>query len=172
MSEDLTETGKPRALESILLGWLAVGVLDMCDAYFFFGYYYGLDFFRVFRGVAAGIYGSAAAKAGGVEMGLIGLALHYVVALGVSTVFYLLGTQLKFLYRQPWIWGPIYGIGVNFFMQYVVIPNSAIPVDVAHRYPPIILDWPLFNSVVGHALLIGLPVALINYWSAKRNTMK
>jgi hypothetical protein len=167
MSKDSPVTGKPRAFEAILYGWLAVGILDMLDAYFFFGFYYNLAFVRIFRGVAAGIYGSDAAKAGGVEMGMIGLALHYVVAFGVALVFYLLCTQLSFLYRQPWIWGPIYGIGVNFFLQYVVIPNSAIG-----KYPAFTWDWAQVNSIAGHALLIGLPVALINNWSARRNTGK
>jgi hypothetical protein len=164
MSEGSSPIGKPRALETILLGWLAVGVLDMLDAYFFFGFYYNLTFARVFRGVAAGIYGSEAAKAGGIEMGMFGLAMHYVVALGVATVFYLLCTQLSFLYRQPFIWGPVYGIIVHFVMQYVVVPNSAIG-----RYPVFTFDWPLVNSIVGHALLIGLPIALIANWSARRN---
>jgi hypothetical protein len=164
MSEELNGLGRPRALETILLGWLAVGVLDMLDAYFFFGFYYNITFARVFRGVAAGIYGSDAAKTGGIEMGMVGLALHYIVAFGVALVFYLACTQLKFLYRQPWIWGPIYGIIVHFFMQYVVVPNSAIG-----RYPALTFDWPFVNSIVGHALLVGLPVALIANWSAKRN---
>src|SRR5262245_50801939 len=147
MGEEVSAAGKPRALETILLGWLAVGVLDMLDAWLFFGTYFNISFYRVFQGVAAGIYGRDVAVAGGATTGLIGLALHYVVALGVSVVFYLLCTQFKFLYRQWWIWGPIYGVGVNFFMQYVVIPNSAI-----NRVPPLVLDWPLVNSVVGHAL--------------------
>jgi hypothetical protein len=165
MSADTAILGKPRAFETILLGWLAVGVLDMLDAYFFFGFYYSISFFQVFQGVAAGLYGREVARAGGATTGLIGLAMHYVVALGVAAFFYLLCTQLKFIYRQPFIWGPLYGIGVHFFMQYVVVPNSAIG-----RYPPLTLDWPLVNSIVGHALLIGLPVALIANWSAKRNT--
>ncbi len=169
MSEDSPEMGKPRAFETILLGWLAVGILDMFDAYFFFGFYYNISFFRVFQGVAAGIYGRETAVAGGATTGMIGLALHYVVALGIAVFFYLLCTQLKFIYRQPWIWGPLYGIGVHFFMQYVVVPHSAIPANPAHPYPPLKFDWPLVNSIVGHALLVGLPVALIANWSARRN---
>lgn len=164
MNDELNLGGRPRAFETIIYGWLAVGILDMLDAYLFFGFYYNISFIRVFQGVAAGLYGREAAVAGGVPTGLIGLALHYVVALGVAVVFYLLCTQFRFLYRQPWIWGPIYGIGANFFMQCVVIPLSAIG-----RAPDLTLGWPLFNSVVGHALLVGLPVALIARWSAEKN---
>jgi len=165
MREYLNGAGKPRAFETILFGWLAVGVLDMLDAYFFFGFYYNISFIRVFQGVAAGIYGREAAIAGGVQTGLIGLALHYVVAFGVALVFYLLCTQFRFLYRQPFIWGPLYGIGVHFFMQYVVVPNSAIG-----KYPALTFDWPFVNSIVGHALLIGLPLALIARWSAGKRS--
>lgn len=165
MSEVSSAMGKPRAFDVIFFGWLAIGFLDMLDAWLFFGNFYNITFFQVFQSVAGGIYGPQAARAGGVTMGLIGLALHYVVALGVAVVFYLLCTRLTFLYKQPWIWGPIYGIVAHFVMQYVVIPNSAIG-----RYPATIFDWPSFNGIVGHALIVGLPVALIAHWSARRNT--
>jgi hypothetical protein len=164
MDENKT-LGRPRAAETILLGWLAVGVLDMLDAYFFFGLRTGASFIRVFQGVAAGLYGSEAARVGGITTGLVGLAMHYVVALGVAVVFYLACRQLRFLYKQPWIWGPLYGIAVHFFMQYVVVPNSAIG-----TWPKMNFDVVLLNNIVGHALLVGLPLALIANWSAKRNS--
>lgn len=164
MSEEINGLGRPRAFETILYGWLAVGILDMFDAAIFFGLFYWISPVRVFQGVAAGVLGREAAVAGGLPTGLLGLGLHYVVALGIAVVFYLLSTQLKFLYRQPWIWGPVYGILVHFFMQYVVVPNSAIG-----RYPALTFDWPFVNSIVGHALLVGLPVALIARWSANKN---
>lgn len=165
MSESSSTMGKPRAFDVIVCGWLAIGFLDMLDAWLFFGNFYNISFLSVFKGVAGGIYGAQAARSGGDAFGWIGLGLHYVVALGVAIVFYLLCTQLRFLYKQPWIWGPIYGIAAHFVMQYVVIPNSAIG-----RYPATIFDWPSFNGIVGHALVVGLPVALIAWWSARRNT--
>lgn len=164
MTEETEGLGRPRAFETIFYGWLAVGILDMLDAYFFFGFYYNISFFRVFQGVSAGLLGREAAVTGGVQTGLLGLALHYVVAFGVAGMFYLLCTRLKFLYRQPRIWGPVYGIGVHFFMQCVVVPLSAIG-----KYPTFLLDWPLVNNIVGHALLVGLPIALIARWSATRH---
>jgi hypothetical protein len=50
-------------------------------------------------------------------------------------------------------------------MQYVIIPLSAI--GTVPNWPPI---GSLLNSLIGHALLVGLPVALIAAWSAKRNS--
>ncbi|HEV7644334.1 MAG TPA: hypothetical protein VGO50_10365 [Pyrinomonadaceae bacterium] len=164
MSADSAIIGTPRALETILLGWLAVGILDMFDAYFFFGFYYNISFFQVFQGVAAGLYGTEAARAGGTTTGLIGLALHYVVALGVAVFFYILSNRFPRILREPVAWGMLYGVGVHLFMQYVVIPLSASGRAKSFDY------WAMLNNVVGHALLIGLPVALIAYWSARRNT--
>ena len=60
------------------------------------------------------------------------------------------------------IYGLIYGVIVNFLMQYGVIPLSSIGGP-----GPFKLDLPLVNRIVGHALLVGLPVALIASWSAK-----
>ncbi len=135
----------------------------MLDAYLFFGFYYNISFIRVFQGVAAGLYGREAAVAGGVPTGLIGLALHYVVALGVAVVFYLLSSRFPRLIREPVAWGMLYGIGVHLFMQYVVIPLSAIDRPASFDY------WATMNNIVGHALLVGLPLALIARWSAERN---
>jgi hypothetical protein len=53
---------------------------------------------------------------------------------------------------------------VYFVMTYVVVPLSAY----GPRTGPI--PWPVqLNGIVGHALLVGLPIALIAYWSAKAN---
>ena len=51
----------------------------------------------------------------------------------------------------------------HFVMQYVVIPLSAIG-----NRPGSEPLGSLLNSVIGHAVLVGLPVALIARWSAGR----
>jgi hypothetical protein len=165
MNDEISvSAGKPRALETILLGGLAVGVLDFLDASIFFTLYYDIPLQRVWHGVAAGIYGRDAARAGGWNTALVGILLHFVVAFGVATVYYFASRNIPLMIRRPIITGLIYGVLVHFVMQYVVIPLSAIGTPA-----PITL-WPFVNSVVGHALLVGLPVALIAAWSAKRAT--
>ncbi len=58
------------------------------------------------------------------------------------------------------MWGTIYGVAAYFVMNFVVIPLSAAP------KVPFSLA-PLLNGVVGHALLVGLPIALFARRSAK-----
>jgi hypothetical protein len=60
----------------------------------------------------------------------------------------------------------IYGVAVHFFMTKIIVPLSAITKPATP--PP--FSWASFlNGVIGHALLVGLPVALIARWSAKKN---
>lgn len=164
MSQDLAAGGKPNAFDTIVYGGLAVGVLDFLDASIFFPLYYGITFQRVWNGVAAGIFGRDAAREGGWSTALIGILLHFVVAFGVAAVYYFASRKISFLLRHPIICGLIYGVIVNFAMQWVVIPLSAIGPRTTSE--PI---GSLLNSIIGHALLVGLPVALIAAWSARRN---
>ena len=67
LSGESPTTLKPRALETIALGTLAVGVLDFLDATLFFGVYSGAGFQRVWQGVSSGWLGAEAARAGGLQ---------------------------------------------------------------------------------------------------------
>jgi hypothetical protein len=155
--------GRPQAFETIVYGGLAVGVLDFLDASIFFPLYYGITVQRVWHGVAAGLLGGEAARAGGWGSASLGIFLHFAVAFCIAAVYFLLSRNISFLIRHPILSGLIYGIAAHFVMQFVVIPLSAIgwrstPFDVGA----------FLNSIIGHALLVGPPVALIAAWSARR----
>lgn len=155
--------GRPKAFDTIVLGGLAIGVLDFLDASIFFTQYYGITVQRVWQGVAAGVLGSEASRAGGWNSAVLGMFLHFVVAFGIATVYYFLSSKVPFLIKHPIISGLVYGVITNYVMQFVVIPLSAI----GWRSAPFDIGVTL-NNVIGHALLVGLPVALIASWSAKR----
>jgi hypothetical protein len=157
---DKETTIRARAIETILYGGLAIGVLDMLDALAFFGWYLDLGAQRVFPGVSAGLLGPEAAREGG----WLGLFLHYVTAFCVAVVYYAGTRVLPVTLRHPIAFGLSYGVVVHFVMQCVVIPLSAI-----HRWPPTFPLASTLNGVIGHALLVGLPVALIATWSATKN---
>lgn len=152
----------PRAFEAIVYGGLAVGVLDILDAITFFWFYRGTTPVQVLQSVAGGIYGRAAFS-GGAKIAAIGLALHFLNATIIAAVYYILCRILPLLTRHAISAGLIYGVAVYFVMTYIVVPNSAY----GPRATPI--PWPSqVNGLVGHALLVGLPIALIASWSAKR----
>jgi hypothetical protein len=158
--------GKPRTFETIVYGGLAIGVLDFLDASIFFPLYYGISFVDVWHGPASGMIGRESSRGGGWNTAILGIFLHFVVAFCIAAVYFLLSRFLPFLVRRPIVSGLIYGVVAHFVMQFVVIPFSAIA-----TWPP----WPpigaLLNSIIGHALLAGLPVALIASWSARRNSV-
>ena len=157
----------PRAFDTIVWGGLAVGVLDFLDASIFFPLYYGITVQRVWHGVAAGVLESEAARAGGWGTASLGIFLHFVVAFCIAAVYYMLSRNISFLVRHPVVSGLIYGVAAHFVMQFVVIPLSAI------GWRPAPFDLGAFlNSVIGHALLVGLPVALIAAWSARKASIK
>ncbi|MBV9240831.1 MAG: hypothetical protein JO314_02385 [Acidobacteria bacterium] len=165
--DDGRSPGRPSALETILLGGLAIGVLDMLDAFTFFGWYSGSGAQRVFQGVAAGLIGVDAARSGGWSTFWLGLGLHYVTAICVAAAYFLCTRIIPAMITHP-IWsGLVFGAVAHFVMQCVVIPLSAI-----HRWPPTFPLLPTLNGVIGHALLVGLPVALIAAWPAKRHSLE
>lgn len=151
---------RPRPFESIVYGGLAVGVLDILDAMTFFGIRNGLSPIRVFQSVASGLLGRSSYN-GGLKTALLGLLLHFLIAFILATVYYVACSILPLLIRHAVPAGLIYGLAVYFVMSYVVVPHSAI----GPRTTPI--PWSVFlNGVIGHALLVGLPIALIARWSA------
>lgn len=163
MNEEMALNGKPMALETIALGGLVVGVLDLIDAVVFYYLYYGVPPVRIFQSIAAGVYGRDSSIAGGWQTAIIGILLHFVIATLIATVFYLGTRLLPILYKKAVICGLIYGVICYFVMQYVVLPLSNVS--------PSKFSWPPFiNGVIGHALVVGLPVALIARWSAGRNS--
>ncbi|HVF46409.1 MAG TPA: hypothetical protein VNA17_02470 [Pyrinomonadaceae bacterium] len=158
--------GRPGVFHTIVYGGMAIGVLDFLDATLFFMLYSGASFARIWQGVAAGLLGRETAVAGGWNTAALGILLHFVIAFLVAAVYFT-GTRVSsFLVRYPLISGLSFGVIVNFVMQYAVIPlsNAGGPTPAPFR-------WPVFlNSVIGHALLVGLPVAIIAAWSARRRS--
>jgi len=157
-------TGRPTALHTIGLGGLAIGILDFIDASTFFPLYYGIGFIDVWQVPAAGLVGFEATRNPGFGVAILGISAHFLVAFCIAAVYYIFSRRIPLMVRLPIISGIGFGIAAYFVMQYVIIPYSAIGrVPIWPRTPA------LLNGIVGHALLVGLPVALIARWSACRN---
>lgn len=154
---------RPNLVKAILLGGLAVGVLDAIDAMTFFGLAFGVAPARIWQSVASGIYGREAAVAGGLTTASIGLCLHFLIAFIIATVYNVVSLKLSLLLRRPIFSGLLYGVICYFVMSYVVVPlsNATKGAFVLSIF---------LNGVIGHALLVGLPIALIARWSAKKST--
>ncbi len=150
--EDVAEREQPRTLKTILYAGLAVGVLDGIAASVNAGFS-GVSPVRVFQYVASGLLGRAAFD-GGIPIAVLGLLLHFVVALGASTVFVAASRFLPFLTRLPFVFGPVYGVIVYFVMREIVSPLSLTNPGTPTTKGTVIM-------IIIHILVVGLPIALI-----------
>jgi hypothetical protein len=137
--------------QAILYGTLAVGVLDGLAAIVAVALR-GTSPYRLFQGIAVGLLGRASYE-GGWSTSVLGLALHFVVALGIVSTFVVASRVLRLLAERPLLVGPLYGVAAFFVMNLVVIPLSAIGT--------VILRWPAaIGGLLIHALLVGPPAAI------------
>ncbi|MEJ7811923.1 MAG: hypothetical protein WKG32_16040 [Gemmatimonadaceae bacterium] len=137
-----------RALAS---GTLAVGVLDILDAFIFFGLR-GAAPVRILQSIAAGLLGPASFR-GGASTAALGLLLHFFIAGAIVVTYYLASRRLPDLARRPLLYGPLYGLTVYAVMTFVVLPLSAA--GAGARPLPV-----LINGLLIHALGVGVPSAL------------
>jgi uncharacterized membrane protein YagU involved in acid resistance len=139
---------------AILWGGILAGVFDILFAFVYYGLRNALTPIDILHSVAGGLVGRDAARGGGLATAALGLALHFVIAFGAAAVYYVASRKLGFLVRQAVVCGLLYGIAVYVVMNFVVLPLSATP---PRGVPPLAA---MIVPVVGHMLLIGLPIAL------------
>jgi hypothetical protein len=143
----------PKAFLAILWGGLACGILDITQAFVAWGFR-GVKPVRILQSISSGLLGPKAYQ-GGAATAVLGGALHFLIAFTAAAVYVLASRKLTFLTQRPVLWGMVYGQLVFLFMNYVVLPLSAI-----HRTPPYTIQQ-IITGPIGHMFLVGLPIALI-----------
>ena len=136
---------------ALLLATLIAGVLDL-------GYAIVVSAFRgyapmlICQSVASGLLGKATYE-GGLATAALGVALHFSMMAVIVVTYYLLSRRLTQLVRQPFLWGPLYGVVVFCVMNYVVVPLSAI----GHTFQrtPLLFIGEMFS----HVVFVGLTIA-------------
>jgi hypothetical protein len=141
----------PNPAKAICMAGLTCGVMDITAALLVYGSM-GLKPLRLLQGIAGGIFGPRA-YTGGVPTALLGLFLHFVIAFGAATVFFIASRYIRFLPDHAVVSGILYGIAVYFFMNRVVVQLSAA------TKRPFSLKMMLIGIVI-HIFCVGLPIAL------------
>lgn len=141
----------------VLAGGLAAGALDITDAFIVFSLK-GIKFMSITQAITAGLIGPAAFK-GGVVTFLEGLALHFAMAVVMALVFYAIVRAVPILAKNLVITGLVYGLGLFFVMNYLVVPNSQFQHGKFPEFPPT-LDLMTLNALFCHIILVGLTIAL------------
>ncbi len=145
----LPSSAHPRPLPAILVGGLIVGALDLAYA---IAVYTPSRPILVPQTIASGLLGEKSYQ-GGMATAALGIVLHFVIAIGAATVYYLASRKLTFLVSNAVACGVVFGGLVYLFMHLVVLPLSAVP-----KLP----SQPLYMALefVEHWFCVGLPIAM------------
>lgn len=152
-------------LKTILTAGIVAGALDILYACILWGLR-GVSPIRIGQSIAAGLMGREAAVAGGFPTGMLGLSLHFVMAIIMAAVYYGAATKLPILWKRATVLGPLYGLALYGAMNYVVIPLSAIGPGKGGAGPTYI--W--VTGILVHMFLVGLPIALFTRRASRRLT--
>lgn len=144
---------KPLLTRYILIAWLIAGTMDITAACTQYYIVTGKGPEGVLRYVASALLGKGATN-GGIETPLLGLLLHYLVALIWTVIFFLLYPRLKFMQINKWITGLVYGMVVWAIMNRVVVPITA-----AHTGPFVLKKAAIAMGIL--MVCIGLPISLV-----------
>jgi uncharacterized membrane protein YagU involved in acid resistance len=154
MAGERTNQGSKGALVIFWAGLIA-GILDLTAACVVSWLRAGVTPGTVFQSVASGVYGPASFN-GGTKTQVLGIVFHFIIATTWAAVYYFASRKIPFLLNQTIISGVLYGVAVYLFLNFVVIPLSAIP----RRTTPV----PISGRLIGMSIIIvcvGLPIAFI-----------
>ena len=130
----------------ILVGGLIAGTFDAIAAILTYGW-------GMARGIASGLLG-ARALTGGAGVWLLGLALHFFIAVSAAAIYCYSSRRLTFLREHFLVCGIFYGIAIYLVMNLVVVPLSAFPFPVGP-----FTARALYQGLLIHMIFIGLPIA-------------
>jgi hypothetical protein len=136
---------------AISIAGLTCGAMDISAALVVYGLM-GSKPLRLLQGIAGGILGPRT-YSGGISTALLGLALHFVIAFGAATVFFLASRFVPLLLNYAVVSGVLYGIAVYFFMNRIVVQLSA-----ATKFPFSIKM--MLIGVIIHIFCVGIPISL------------
>ena len=151
-----------KILKPILYAGALVGVLDITAACINAGVAYGFGPLRLLKGVAGGLLGRSALQ-GGFATVALGLAMHFTMALTVTTIFYALSRRLPLPQK---LWGVV-AVGLLYGAAVFAVNNFATApflswVRSLYLHTPILFKPPMgWWQLIIHLFCVGLPIALV-----------
>jgi hypothetical protein len=132
-------------LRPILLGGTLAGTFDLAIALLIAGRNAPLE-------IAGGVLGKSA-RQGELGTWVLGVALHYVIALCAAAVYCQAGQRLAFLNQHWFVSGLFFGIGVCLVMNLIVLPLSALHMMGPYDHRTLVV------GILIHMLFVGLPIS-------------
>jgi hypothetical protein len=152
---DTTASGTSAPVRAILVGGGLAGRCDIIYAMLRWSW-------RVPRVVAGGLLGPQTLQSESWGIWTLGLVLHFSIAMIGAAIYYAASKKLVFLKQHAVICGLFYGIAVYLVMNLAVVPLSAL-----HRTNDL-AQAALREGLLGHMVLVGLPIALsVKRWGGR-----
>ncbi len=151
--------GSRGPIRTIIAAWLVAGTADITAASVYFPIAGRFRLIELYQGIASGVLGANAFN-GGVAAAMLGLLLHYLIALIWTTFFFLIYPRLKLLQKNRLGTAVGFAVFVSCVMSFLVLPLS----NVFHA------PFNFRHFLISTAILmftIGLPITTVvtNYYS-------
>ena len=137
---------------------ILIGALDLIYACTYWNISRGVPPLQIFQTVASGLLGMSSFRDGLVTVSF-GALLQYLMLQAMVSTYYVVSRRLPVLIRQPWLYGPLYGLLLYVVMNLIVVPLSAAPKS------PFVLSW-IIGSIAVHVCLIGPLIAWFSRWAS------
>jgi hypothetical protein len=138
-------SGMRNAVLAIAVGGLVAGTLDLTQALVLFSA-------KIPLAIAAGLMGPQAFQ-GGAATYVLGVLLHFLIALSAAAVYFAASRKLRFLIEHPLICGLFFGAAVELVMRLIVLPLSALHAMGPYPYRDLVL------GLLVHMIVVGLPIS-------------
>jgi hypothetical protein len=144
----------PSTARAVLRIGLIAGTLDIGENLIFNAFRH-ITPAMVFQYIASGLTGSWAFHAGAASI-VLGVAIHYTIAIVWTALFYFASWRMTILVRHPVVCGLAYGALVYLVMNFVVLPLTQVP-----RAPAAMTLASRVSGVLALLFCFGLTVALL-----------
>jgi hypothetical protein len=131
-----------RPFPAIVVGGVIVGMLDLAYAIVVYSFRHPI---LIPQTIASGVLGLKSYQEG-VLSAALGVLLHFVIALGAASVYYLASRKLTFLVRRAVPFGLLYGTAVYLFMHRWCCHSRPCRVGTPRRF-----TWSPSSSSTGSA---------------------
>ena len=141
--------GKPtdtrKAVLAIAVGGFIAGTLDLGQALILFST-------KIPLAIAGGLLGPQAFR-GGTATYVLGVFLHFFIALSAAAVYFVASRTLRFLTQYALVCGLFFGAAVDLVMRLIVLPLSALHARGPYPYADLV------QGLLVHMVTVGLPIS-------------
>jgi hypothetical protein len=145
------------AIQAALIGGLLAGAIDIGAACVIFHAPPG----PVLKSIAAGIVGHDAAKAGGMDIVLLGAFLQAFISVVAAGIYAFASIRLPMLVNQWLICGILFGGACDLFLMQIVGPLAGLHMSPVGSY-----YW--WANLIANMLTFGPPIAFVSQRFARR----